>query len=50
MAELSQIAAQIAYGPIQEMLKERRIWTAALFARGGWMALPLQVVVFGKAG
>lgn len=50
MPEFSQIAAQIAFGPIQIMMVEEkeRLWAAAVYARGGWMVLPLQVVVFGK--
>ena len=50
MPEFSQIAAQIAFGPIQIMMVEEkeRLWAAAVYARGGWMVLPLQVVVLGS--
>ena len=50
MPEVSQIAAQIAFGPIQVILMEEkeRLWAAAVYARGGWMVLPVQVVVLGR--
>ena len=50
MPEFSQIAAQVAFGPIQIMMVEEkeRLWAAAVYARGGWMKLPLQVLVLGK--
>lgn len=48
MPDLSQIASQIVWGQYLLMQERERLERAALFASGGWMALPVQVVVLGS--
>lgn len=56
MLEPYQIAVQIAYGPIQGMMSSPEIKACAVglvplvgMRKSGWIALPMEVVVFGKA-
>ena len=48
MLSLLQIATQVAWGQGLLWKERERLEMAAVYARGGWMALPVQVVVFGS--
>ncbi len=49
MPSLFLTASQVMWGQWLLMVERERLEVAAIYARGGWMALPVQVVVLGKA-
>lgn len=48
MPDLAQIAEQVMWGQFILLMERERLETAAIYARGGWMRLPVQVVVLGS--